>query len=200
MLLSSTSLLLSLSLLSLIYIYIYMYVCIYSYISCIHINFDLNIGSDLFTYYFCIHYYNEIFPLIITVFIFIINIVIIIEIFLSFVVHTDSGKFFIFSVISSNDYHCYSCRYLYYDHCYYSLSNIAGDEKKLLPRGRKFIFLNQFNWIFQLLFSRDLFCVICFSWCILMTLAVDYHQQPNFLLTIHRFSQWSMMSHNLPMN
>ena len=68
-----------------------MYVCIYSYISCIHTNFDLNIGFDLFTYYFCIHYCNQIFPLIITVFIFIINIVIIIEIFLSFVVHTDSG-------------------------------------------------------------------------------------------------------------
>ena len=41
---------------------------------------------------------------------------------------------------------------------------------------------------------------VCFSWCILMILSVDYHQQPNFLLMIHPFPQWSMISHNLPMN
>ena len=34
----------------------------------------------------------------------------------------------------------------------------------------------------------------------LMIIAVDYHKQPNFLLMIHPFSQWSMMSHHLPMN
>ena len=35
---------------------------------------------------------------------------------------------------------------------------------------------------------------------ILTILAVDYHQQLNFLLMIHTFSQWYMMPHNLPMN
>ena len=35
---------------------------------------------------------------------------------------------------------------------------------------------------------------------ILMILAVDYHKQPNLLLMIQPFSQWSVMSHNLPMN
>ena len=39
-----------------------------------------------------------------------------------------------------------------------------------------------------------------FFWCILIILAVDYYQQPNSLLMIHPFSQWSMMSHSLPMN
>ena len=29
---------------------------------------------------------------------------------------------------------------------------------------------------------------------------MDYHQQPNFLLMTHPFSQWSMMLHNLSMN
>ena len=31
-------------------------------------------------------------------------------------------------------------------------------------------------------------------------LSCDYHWQPNVLLMIHPFSQWFMMSHNLPMN
>ena len=35
---------------------------------------------------------------------------------------------------------------------------------------------------------------------ILTILAVDYHQQPNFLLMIHTFSQWCMMPHKLSMN
>ena len=35
---------------------------------------------------------------------------------------------------------------------------------------------------------------------VLMILDVNYHQQPNFLLMIHPFSQCSMKSHNLPMN
>ena len=35
---------------------------------------------------------------------------------------------------------------------------------------------------------------------ILTSLAVDYHQQPNFLLMIHTFSQWCMMPHKLSMN
>ena len=39
-----------------------------------------------------------------------------------------------------------------------------------------------------------------FFWHIIMILAMDYHQQPNFLLIIHSFSQWSMMSCNLQMN
>ena len=42
--------------------------------------------------------------------------------------------------------------------------------------------------------AGDLFWVLCFSWCMLMILAVDYHQQPNVLLMIHHFFQWSMMS------
>ena len=35
---------------------------------------------------------------------------------------------------------------------------------------------------------------------IVTILAVDYHQQPNFLLMIHTFSQWCMMPHKLSMN
>ena len=35
---------------------------------------------------------------------------------------------------------------------------------------------------------------------ILTILAVDYHQQPNFLLMIHTFSQWCMIPHKLSMN
>ena len=42
--------------------------------------------------------------------------------------------------------------------------------------------------------AGDLFWVLCFSWCMSMILAVDYHQQPNVLLMIHHFFQWSMMS------
>ena len=33
------------------------------------------------------------------------------------------------------------------------VSGNAGDEKNLHPGGRKFIFFNQFNWIFQIKFA-----------------------------------------------
>ena len=45
---------------------------------------------------------------------------------------------------------------------------------------------------------------ICFGsfvfLCILTISAAGYHLQPNFFLMTHPFSQWSMMSHNLPIN
>ena len=97
------------------------------------------------------------------------------------------------------------------DSCDYQLLSIVYDIYKSLHCGPPLevwrIFLDiskaltefgMMGWYIKLshleVLAGDLFWVLCFSWCMLMILAVDYHQQPNVLLMIHHFFQWSMMS------
>ena len=63
-----------------------------------------------------------------------------------------------------------------------------------------FFFFFFFFFFFYFFFFLFFFFFFFFFWHIIMILAMDYHQQPNFLLIINSFSQWSMMSCNLQMN